>query len=55
MKCFVYILECKDKTFYTGISVHPLIRLKEHNLRIRSCLQKSKIPTKIVYLEEKVN
>lgn len=55
MNCFVYILECKDKSFYTGISINPLIRLEQHNLRVKSCLQKSKIPVKLVYLEKKNN
>lgn len=28
---YVYILECRDKTFYTGITVDVERRLSEHN------------------------
>jgi len=52
MNCFVYILECKDKSFYTGITWNFKRRVKQHNLRIKSCLQKSKVPVKLVYREK---
>ena len=28
---FVYILQCSDNTYYTGITTNTLRRLKEHN------------------------
>ena len=31
MSYFVYILECSDKTYYTGCTSNPEKRLKEHN------------------------
>lgn len=31
MSWFVYILECKDKTLYTGVTTDLDRRLKEHN------------------------
>ena len=46
---FVYILECFDKSFYTGITWNLEKRIREHNLRIKSPLQRSKIPVKLVY------
>ena len=49
MRCFVYILKCKDGAFYTGITWNLEKRIKEHNLRIKSCLQKCKIPVRLVY------
>ena len=52
MICFVYILECFDGSFYTGITSDLNRRLKEHNLRIKSPLQISKIPVKLMYWEE---
>jgi putative endonuclease len=52
MSCFVYILQCKDKSFYTGITWNLKKRIKEHNLRTRTCLQKSKVPAKLVYCEK---
>ena len=52
MNCFVYILKCKDKSFYTGSTWNIKKRIREHNLRIKSCLQKSKVPVKLVYWEK---
>lgn len=48
---YLYIIECKDKSFYTGITSNLERRIDEHNLRIKSCLQKSKVPVKLVYFE----
>jgi putative endonuclease len=52
MKCFVYIIKCKDNSYYTGITWNIAKRTEEHNLRIKSCLQKSKVPVSLVYSEE---
>lgn len=52
MSWFTYILECKDESYYTGITWNLKKRIKEHNSRIRSSLQKSKIPVKLVYWEQ---
>lgn len=49
---YVYILECKDFSFYTGITSNIGRRLIEHNTRLKSCLQKCKVPVKLVYFEE---
>ena len=48
---FVYILECADKSFYTGITSDLKRRVINHNLRVKTPLQKSKIPVKLVYWE----
>ena len=48
---FVYILECRDKSFYTGITWNLKKRVAEHNSRKRSSLQLSKIPVRLVYWE----
>ena len=52
MKHFLYIIKCKDNSYYTGITWNLEKRIEEHNLRIKSCLQKSKIPVKLVYSAE---
>ena len=52
MNCFVYIIKCKDNSYYTGITWSIAKRIEEHNSRIKSCLQKSKVPVKLVYSEE---
>lgn len=52
MSWFVYILECKDKSFYTGITWNLKRRIAEHNARTKSSLQLSKVPVKLVYWEK---
>ena len=51
MPWFVYILECKDKSFYAGITWNLKKRIAEHNARNKSALQLSKVPVKLVYWE----
>ena len=52
MFCFVYIIKCKGESYYTGITWNIEKRLNEHNLRTKTCLQKSKVPVKLVYWEK---
>jgi putative endonuclease len=52
MDCFVYIIKCKDDSYYTGITWNIEKRIGKHNSRNKSCLQKSKVPVKLVYLEK---
>ena len=52
MSCFVYILECADKSFYTGITGNLERRVREHNQRVKSSLQLSKLPVKLVWFEK---
>ncbi len=49
---FVYILKCKDNSYYTGITWNLEKRVKEHNDHIKSPLQKSKVPVELIYFEE---
>ncbi len=51
MACFVYILECADGMYYTGITWNLEKRIKEHNLKIKTPLQSSRLPVKLVYWE----
>ncbi|KKS06724.1 MAG: Endo/excinuclease amino terminal domain protein [Parcubacteria group bacterium GW2011_GWB1_41_4] len=52
MKYFVYILECADKTFYTGITNDLKKRLKDHaDLKAGAKYTKSRRPVRLVYSE----
>jgi putative endonuclease len=53
---YVYILECKDKTFYTGITTDLERRIKEHNTSLLGAkYTKSRRPVKLVYSKRKRN
>jgi putative endonuclease len=52
MSWYVYILKCRDDSFYTGITWNLKRRIEQHNLRVKSCLQKSKVPVKLIYWEK---
>lgn len=48
----VYILECSDKTLYTGITVNVQKRLEEHNNSDKGAkYTKSRRPVKLLYSE----
>ena len=47
----VYILECRDGTFYTGWTNDIEKRLKSHNAGTASKYTRGRTPVKLVYLE----
>lgn len=49
---FVYILECYDGTLYTGCANDVNKRLAKHNQGIASKYTRSRLPVKLVYVEE---
>src|SRR3990167_3652699 len=51
---YVYIVQCKDGTLYTGITIYIVRRLKEHNEdNIKGAKSlRGKRPVKLVYFEE---
>ena len=51
---FVYILQCSDKTLYTGITIDIKNRLRQHNGEIAggAFYTRNKRPIKLVYQEE---
>ncbi|MGL5256986.1 MAG: GIY-YIG nuclease family protein [Proteocatella sp.] len=49
---FVYILECSDKTLYTGYTVDIERRFLEHNQARGAKYTRGRLPVKIVYLEK---
>lgn len=51
MSVFVYIVECENKSFYTGITWNLKKRILEHNKGL-NISTKNKIPVKLVYWEE---
>lgn len=47
---YLYILECADKTLYTGITVDLERRVKEHNTsKLGAKYTKARRPVKLVY------
>lgn len=51
-KCFCYIVECTDGTYYTGWAVDPEKRLKVHNSGRGAKYTKTRLPVRLVYVEE---
>lgn len=55
MPWFLYIIQCRDKTLYTGITTDISRRLNEHNAKKGAFYTKNKTPVKLVYQEPMVN
>jgi len=52
MSYFVYILECSDKSLYTGITTNIEKRISEHNNSDKGAkYTKARRPVKLVYSE----
>jgi len=51
----VYILRCKDGSFYTGITSDLTKRLPAHQNGTASRYTRSRLPVKLVYLESAAN
>jgi len=53
---YVYIVECADGTYYTGITTDVERRLNEHNYSFKSAkYTRSRRPVKLVYVEKSEN
>ena len=51
MKWFLYVLQCSDGTYYTGVTTDMKRRLNEHNTSKRGAkYTKTRRPVKLVYL-----
>lgn len=48
---FVYIIQCKDKTYYTGITNNLEKRIKSHNAGTASKYTRVRLPVTLVYTE----
>ncbi len=51
MITFVYMLECKDGTFYTGYTTDLKSRFEKHNSGCGAKYTRGRIPVKLVYFE----
>jgi len=52
----VYIVECSDGTYYTGITTDTERRILEHNFSFKSAkYTRSRRPVKLVYEEDSQN
>ncbi len=51
MSWFVYILKCKDNSFYTGITNDLEKRIKVHNLGKGAKYTKARLPVSLLYCE----
>ncbi|MFU8844645.1 MAG: GIY-YIG nuclease family protein [Bacteroidales bacterium] len=52
MKGYMYILECSDRTFYTGSTHNLEIRLSQHQMGEGANYTKKRLPVVLVYYEE---
>ncbi|MEQ8201527.1 MAG: GIY-YIG nuclease family protein [Syntrophomonadaceae bacterium] len=48
---YVYILKCRDDTYYTGYTVDIDRRLQEHQNGLASKYTRGRTPVELVYLE----
>lgn len=48
---YTYIVECKDKTLYTGWTNHLQKRIKTHNDGKGAKYTRSRLPVRLVYYE----
>ena len=56
MAWFVYIAECSDSTYYTGISFNLRDRIRDHNeRRYKSSFTRGRLPVRLVYWEKFIN
>jgi putative endonuclease len=49
---FVYILRCKDGSYYTGYTTEINERLRKHELGIASKYTRARLPVALVFTEE---
>ena len=49
---FVYILKCADESYYTGSTSNLEKRINEHNFGKFAGYTKTRLPVKLVYLNE---
>jgi putative endonuclease len=47
--CYVYIVQCRDGMYYTGITNDLRRRIAEHNSGVKTAIQLSRRPVTLVY------
>ena len=55
MAFYCYMVECLDGSFYTGWTVDPTRREKQHNAGVGSTYTRLHRPVKLVYIEEQAD
>ena len=48
----MYIVECCDKTWYTGYTTDIIRRIKTHNAKKGAKYTRARVPVKLIYFEE---
>lgn len=49
--CYVYILKCKDDSFYTGWTINLDKRIQAHNAGKASKYTRARLPVQLIYFE----
>ena len=49
---YIYILECSDKTWYTGWTTDLEKRIRVHNKGLGAKYTRGRLPVKLIYYEE---
>ena len=49
---YIYILKCNDGTYYTGHTDNLEKRLAEHNNNTYECYTSTRLPIKLVFVQE---
>ena len=52
MSSFMYVVECCDKTWYTGYTTDIVRRIKTHNAKKGAKYTRVRVPVKLIYYEE---
>ena len=55
MKGYMYILKCKDNSYYVGSTNNLTIRIEEHNNGLGCSYTRERPPVKLIYYEECLN
>lgn len=48
---YVYIIECSDKTLYTGYTSNLEGRIKAHNIKKGAKYTRGRVPVELIYYE----
>jgi putative endonuclease len=51
-RCYCYIVECADGSYYTGWAMDPQRRVAVHNKGRGARYTRMRLPVKLVYVEE---
>ena len=55
MKGWMYILKCSDGSYYTGSTNNLELRMEQHTQGKGANHTKSRLPVKLIYIEDKLN